>query len=137
VDKKPAKKPAKKRGRPRIQLDERQVEALAQIQCTWAEMAVVLGCSETALRTNYAELIKKGRENGKTSLRRVQYTKAMEGNIGMLIWLGKQYLGQAEKREYSSDIRGEYKHTYDLSKLSDAELDALERAMRKAEQTVH
>jgi hypothetical protein len=129
-------------------------------------MAAVLGCSVTALRTNYAELINKGRENGKaslrrvqyrkavegdgrmliwlgkqyngkTSLRRVQYTKAMEGNIGMLIWLGKQYLGQAEKREYSSDIRGEYKHTYDLSKLSDAELDALERAMRKAEQTVH
>ena len=36
---------------------------------------------------------------GKASLRRRQYKLAEEGNPTMLIWLGKQWLGQSEKKE--------------------------------------
>ena len=33
------------------------------------------------------------------SLRKWQYNLAKQGNLGMLIWLGKQYLGQREKTD--------------------------------------
>jgi hypothetical protein len=33
------------------------------------------------------------------SLRRLQAKKAAEGNVTMLIWLGKQYLGQSDRQE--------------------------------------
>lgn len=84
-------------GRPRKVISAEQVEQLAAIQCSYAEMAAVLGCNESTLTRRFAQAIKKGRENGKASLKRMQYKKAMEGNPTMLIWLGKQHLGQADK----------------------------------------
>ena len=44
---------------------------------------------------------KKGFESGKASLRRKQYEVAMGGNCTMLVWLGKQYLGQTDKIDAS------------------------------------
>jgi hypothetical protein len=38
-------------------------------------------------------------EGGKMSLRRHQWRALEEGNTTMLVWLGKQYLGQREKNE--------------------------------------
>ena len=38
----------------------------------------------------------------KKALEEKQYEVAMEGNVQMLIWLGKQHLGQSEK---PSDIK--------------------------------
>ena len=35
-------------------------------------------------------------EDGKSNIRLMQYTKAVQGNIQMLIWLGKVRLGQRE-----------------------------------------
>ena len=35
----------------------------------------------------------------KNSLREKQYDVAMSGNVSMLIWLGKQVLGQSDKQE--------------------------------------
>jgi len=37
---------------------------------------------------------------GKMSIRRLQFEKAKEGNTTMLIWLGKQYLGQTDKADF-------------------------------------
>jgi hypothetical protein len=39
----------------------------------------------------------KGRAQLKTGLRRKQIAVAMTGSVAMLIWLGKQHLGQQEK----------------------------------------
>ncbi len=36
---------------------------------------------------------------GKSNLRYKQYSKAMEGSVQMLIWLGKNWLGQKDKEE--------------------------------------
>jgi len=33
------------------------------------------------------------------SLRRRQYTTAMDGNTAMLIWLGKNWLGQTDQQQ--------------------------------------
>lgn len=89
--------------RPRLELDEDQILALAEIQCTYKEMAAVMNCSTDTLKDRYSDLIEKGRENGKSSLRRIQYRKALDGNITMLIWLGKQYLEQKERVEQTPD----------------------------------
>lgn len=96
---------AKKRpvGRPRLQLDTRQIKVLSSMQCTHKEIAAVMGCDEDTLRNNYSAIINAAREGGKASLRRAQWKKAVdEGNPSMLIWLGKHYLEQREELKLSS-----------------------------------
>ena len=55
-------------------------------------------CGDT-LQRNFGAAIKRGREHGKQSLKRMQFKAAEEGNAALLIWLGKQYLGQKDKVE--------------------------------------
>ena len=100
-----AKKAKKSAGRPRLEFDFQQVEQLAAIQCTDGEIAAVLGCSrQTILNrkdedSDFLAAIEKGRESGKASIRRMQWKAASAGNTGMLVWLGKQYLGQTDRRD--------------------------------------
>jgi hypothetical protein len=91
--------------RPRLQIDEKQLFALARIQCTLPEIAAVLGCSTRTLRGRFLPLIKKGRQEGKASIRRIQYKLATEGNPTMAIWLGKQLLGQTDRHDHTSGGR--------------------------------
>lgn len=95
----------KKMGRPKIKLNYGVIEKLALIQCTQAEIASFLGVSTRTLERdeNFCQIYKKGLEKGQMSLRRLQFRKAQEGNVPMLIWLGKQYLGQRDKAELSGD----------------------------------
>lgn len=89
-------------GRPKKTLDTSLIEKLASIQCSIVEMAAILGCHADTLRDNYSTHIDKGRQAGRMSLRRKQWDTAMGGNVAMLIWLGKQYLGQSD--HVASDI---------------------------------
>ena len=95
-------------GRPKgstKRIDYKVLEALCKLQCTDAELAVGLGVSiDTITRRKqdspkFLRIYRNARESSKTSLRRLQWQKALEGNPGMLIWLGKQYLDQSEKAE--------------------------------------
>lgn len=90
-------------GRPKKEIDYVTVEKLANIQCTQEEIASFLGISSrTLLRDEkFRELFNKGRENGKMSLRRIQWKHA-EKSATMAIWLGKQYLGQRDNIEVSN-----------------------------------
>lgn len=98
--------PTRKAGRPRTKLDERMLEELASINCSYDEMALVLGCSVRTLHDNFRTPIEKGRAQGKSSLKRMQFKLAMDGNATMLIWLGKIWLGQRERREeISIDVK--------------------------------
>lgn len=87
--------------RPLIQIDPRQVEALAEINCTEEEIAYVMGCSVDTLDRRFAEAIKRGRAQGRCSLKRMMWSKCKEGNIGMMIWLSKQILGYRDRFEHS------------------------------------
>jgi hypothetical protein len=99
---------SKRRGRkPKLQPDDktcREINQLAQIQCTQKEAASVLGVCENTfnqfLRSHLKarEAWEMGREEGKASLRRMQW-RAAERSTAMLIWLGKQHLGQTDKLE--------------------------------------
>jgi len=83
-------------GRPRLELDERQIHELASINCSLAEIAAVMDCAVSTLE-NYQEVIEKARNTGKQSLKRKQWEVAMSGNVTMLIWLGKIQLGQRDQ----------------------------------------
>lgn len=91
-------------GRPKIPIDEQQVRALASIQCTYPEMSAVLGASEDTLRARFSGIIKEGKAGGHMSLRRLQWAKAKEGSVAMLIWLGKQWLGQRDRSEIEAVV---------------------------------
>ena len=82
-------------------IDTDKVEQLAGFGCTNREIASFFDCSETTLTRNYGDFLTKGREKGKIRLRQLQWRAAERGNTSMLIWLGKQVLGQSEKTEHS------------------------------------
>ena len=90
--------------RPAKPIDLRQVEELARIGCTEEDMAAVLGVSVDTIQrrkrssAEFCGVIEKGRASLRNSLRRLQVRKALEGNTTMLIWLGKQLLGQSDRQ---------------------------------------
>lgn len=85
--------------RPKVEIDETQVEAMASIGCSVDEMASILGCSARTLQRRFVTPIERGRARLNRSLRRKQVDLALNGNVTMLIWLGKQMLGQREKTD--------------------------------------
>ena len=91
-------------GRPKKEIDYEMVEKLASIQCTQEEIANFLNISVRTLQRDkeFCRIYKKGIDNGKMSLRRIQY-KLAEKNTSMAIWLGKQYLGQKDFIENSGE----------------------------------
>lgn len=77
-------------------VDRDLVYKLAAIQCTMEEIAEVVGLQPPALKRRFGDLIEKGKQAGRKSLRRAQWDKAINGDTRLLIWLGKQHLSQQE-----------------------------------------
>lgn len=94
-------------GRPKIEIDFKGLKKLCNIQCTLVEISQWFNCSEDTVERRvkekyditFAEYYKKNSARGKMSLRRKQMQVALKGNVTMLIWLGKQHLGQTDKTE--------------------------------------
>jgi hypothetical protein len=98
--------PKRKGGRPRVEIDLDQVKELAAIGCTDDEIAVFFKVSKQTIMTRKAEeaflnALNEGRNNRKMSLRRAQTKAALAGSIPMLIWLGKNDLGQVDRQEHT------------------------------------
>lgn len=70
-----------------IKLDEHQLETLAGIGCTLAEMASVMKCSVDTIGRNFAEVVARGREQGKASVRRMMWEQGKRGNSVALKYL--------------------------------------------------
>ena len=96
--------------RPKKEIDKNIFENLCRIQCTKDEICGVFECDEKTLTRwcndtyseGFSDIFKKKSKAGKISLRRLQWKAAQSGNVTMLIWLGKQYLGQTDKQEIST-----------------------------------
>ena len=97
--------------------DFEKVIQMIRIQCTAQEICDVLGMSEDTLGRriaereiedvkNFADLYKKHQGEGKASLRRAQWKAAQNGNPSMLIWLGKQMLGQKDLSKTEHEVSG-------------------------------
>lgn len=100
-----------KGGRPRSVIDQEQFEELCHIQCTQEEICAVLKvdhktldkwCAET-YEASFSQVFDQKREGGKCSLRRSQWLMS-KTNPTMAIWLGKQYLGQRDKKEEDNSL---------------------------------
>lgn len=94
-------------GRPRIEIKQEDFEKLCAMQCTLIEIAGFFDCCEDTIENwcrrtydeTFSDVYKKKSAKGKISIRRSQFKAADAGNASMLIWLGKQYLGQSDKQE--------------------------------------
>jgi hypothetical protein len=101
-----------KGGRPVKEIDLGEMEKLASIQATARECASWFNVSEDTIDlrlkdagyAGFTEFYKKHQGPGNVSLRRKQFETAMTGNPTLLIWLGKNWLGQTDKMEHSGDI---------------------------------
>jgi hypothetical protein len=111
-------RPLTKKGRPKekpgvkaMVVNLSRLPALCPIQATAAECASVLGISQDTLERRlktehgctFTEFYNRHSAPGKCSLRRLQWKLARAGNPTMLIWLGKQWLGQTDKTEHAED----------------------------------
>ena len=120
-----------------------QFENMCGIQCTEEEIASVFGVSVDTLERwcsneygrGFAEVFREKRQFGKASLRRKQWLKATDDmDTTMLIFLGKQYLGQADRISQSiTAVTGETREV--LAEIMD-EIDGEYEEMYKTPQTV-
>ena len=108
------KKRKQSQGRPEIPLDFKVIDHLLECGCTGEEVAAYLGIhSDTLFRrickekkvdhfTTYAT---EKRQKGDSLLREAQMKAAIiEKDKAMMIWLGKQRLGQKEKSESEQTV---------------------------------
>lgn len=83
-------------------IDLEQLEQLAAAHCTEHEMAAQFNMSWSTfnklreLNPEIKEVIDRGKYKGTSSLRAAQFKAAIAGNPTMLIWMGKQLLGQRD-----------------------------------------
>ena len=93
--------------RPLTEIDWDQVDKMCEIHCTGEEQASILGVDYDTLNAackrdkgiGFSDYFKQKSSGGKMSLRRRQFTSAMDGNTTMLVWLGKNWLGQSDMPE--------------------------------------
>ena len=99
-----------KMGRPRKNIDWNIVDGMLTIQCTQEEICMALGiCVDTIANAckrehgiTFQEYSAQKRTAGAVSLRRKQYDLAVKkGDRTMLIWLGKNILGQTDKHDHN------------------------------------
>ena len=83
-------------GRAKTVIPEEQVLELAKLHCTSKEMSEFFGVPLSTFTDNFRDIITKGRLETKQRLRAAQLKLALNGDRTMLIWLGKNILGQAE-----------------------------------------
>src|SRR5664279_5139775 len=114
-------------------IDLTELSKLAGLHCTMEEAAHWFGVTTKTIsrklkQKKYREAWEHGWAKGNISLRRMQFQKAEAGDKTMLVWLGKQWLEQSDRRGVEitggkgGPIRHEHAHKYD--KLTDEELDA-------------
>ena len=105
-----------KGGRPEFELsddDFGKIVGMMRIQCTEVEICSIIGVTDKTLNKalnargepGFSELYKRYQDEGKASLRRSQWKVAQEGNPTMLIWLGKQMLGQRDRKDLDLSSR--------------------------------
>ena len=118
--------------RPRKQLEDMEFDGWDQLDAliVWASeeyCADRLGINIETLASrikekhgvSFPEYKHKKKETLRINLLKKQYEVAMAGNVSMLIWLGKNELGQTDKQEVTADIKE--KITLNYEKIKDVD----------------
>lgn len=100
-------------GRPLIKVDWQDFDKLCGLQCTLEEFAAYFNCDTQTIeravlrekKLTFGQYYEQKKGRGKVSLRRKQFEIAMSGDRTMLVWLGKQMLGQSDKQEQTLSIK--------------------------------
>lgn len=93
-----------------IKINWEQVDVYLQAGSTGTEVSALFGIHPNTLyerckleqNCDFSEYRSQKREKGIARIRLQQFEKAMNGDTTMLIWLGKNYLDQSEKRNIES-----------------------------------
>lgn len=85
------------RGENKKVIPPEEVFKLAKMWCTMQEIADWFEIPRETLKYNFSDLIAKGRAETKQALRKSQIKAAIGGNTSMMIWLGKNILGQSDQ----------------------------------------
>lgn len=96
-----AKIPKNKPGPDPIELDPEEIRELAGEANTLEDISDLLGVDAKVISDNpeYKRAYEMGMSDMRASLRHWQFQAAKGGNVSMLIWLGKVYLGQREETQ--------------------------------------
>lgn len=91
-----------RRGRPRRNFSVKKFERLAYSYCSQHEIAAIFGCGIATIkrlctREPYRAIWQAALAAMRAELKLKMFELAREGNVQMLIWLGKQYLRQSER----------------------------------------
>jgi len=105
------KQPNHKRGvgQPEFVPDYGLLKNIAGLFPSDEEIAVVLGCSRQTIAKlkksdeRYISVINTAHQGTKMKLRQLQMQHALDGNVTMLMFLGKQKLGQADTQKHIGD----------------------------------
>ena len=100
-------------GRPPKEFDTTVFEKLCQLNCTKTEISAFFNMGLTTLsqkcQDNYGQTFRGAYKvfsaGGRMALRRLQYKTAEAGSVTMQIWLGKQYLDQADKATLDHTVK--------------------------------
>jgi DNA-binding CsgD family transcriptional regulator len=79
------------------------VYELAAIGCSDSEIARWFDIAESTLKYNFSDILAKGREDVKMTLRRAMLKNALNGNAVMQIWLSKNMLGMSDNPNSSQE----------------------------------
>lgn len=86
-------------------INRAEVRKLAAMGLTVDEIAAFVGVCGRTIERRCKDDLAEGRSKACGSVRRRQYEKAVvEGNTTMLIWLGKQMLGQKDRVEVDGNM---------------------------------
>lgn len=77
-------------------IDPIEVQKLASLGMKNSEIADWFDIDDSTLSYNFKQYITKGKLNLIRSLRQAQIQTALNGNPALLIWLGRNLLGQSE-----------------------------------------
>lgn len=122
-------------GRPKTLIDYDQAARLAMMGCTLEEIAADAGITKSTILNRLKDdkklktILEVGRARGRVMLRSVGMKKALAGDNCMLVWKGKQILGERDNVEFTGaeggPIRVEHSFKPDYSKLTTEQLKAL------------
>lgn len=91
------------RGKNKRVVVPQDVYNLAAIGCNDREIARWFDMAETTLRYNFSDIMLKGREDLKHTLRRAMLKNALNGNAALQIFLAKNMLGMSDNPLDSED----------------------------------
>jgi hypothetical protein len=80
-----------------VVIDEKMLYEAALTHASYRQLGLIFGVGEMTIRNNYDHIIQKARAERQKELLTAQFDTAItDRNPTMMIWLGKQYLGQTD-----------------------------------------